>query len=146
MKLDTMALVRSFLLIVVLNLMWSLAGFAQISPGELAKPHSHLEGISNCTKCHILGEKVSNDKCLTCHTELKGRIASQKGYHSSAEVKGKQCASCHSDHHGLNFQIIRFDKTKFNHVLSGYKLQGAHSRKKCEDCHKAQFIKDPKIS
>ncbi|MBK7215367.1 MAG: cytochrome C [Bacteroidales bacterium] len=118
---------------------------SQISPGDLAKVHSHLEGMSNCTKCHILGEKVSNDKCLACHTELKSRISSNKGYHSSAEVKGKQCASCHSDHHGVNFQIIRFDKTKFNHALTGYKLIGAHSKKKCEDCHKPQYIKDAKI-
>lgn len=145
MKRSSIVLLRSFTGLVLLIILWSFAGYSQISPGELAKPHSHLEGISNCTKCHILGEKVSNEKCLACHTELKVRIGSQKGYHSSAEVKGKQCASCHSDHHGLNFQIIRFDKAKFNHSLSGYKLLGAHSKKKCEDCHKPQFIKDPKI-
>jgi len=118
---------------------------AQISPGELAKVHSHLEGISNCTKCHTLGDKVSNDKCLACHTEIKTRIDQKRGYHSSPQVKGKQCASCHNDHHGLTFQIIRFDKDKFIHDLAGYKLTGAHSRKKCEDCHKAAFISDVKI-
>ena len=120
-------------------------GYTQISPGELARAHTHLEGISNCTKCHILGQKVSNDKCLSCHDELKVRIASQKGYHSSVEVKGKQCASCHNDHHGINFQIIRFDKDKFNHILAGYKLTGAHSKKTCTDCHKDEFITDKKI-
>jgi len=124
---------------------FSLSAFAQISPGALSKVHSHLEGMSNCTKCHILGEKVSNAKCLACHTELKVRIDQKKGYHSSAEVSGKQCASCHNDHHGLNFQILKFDKDKFNHNLAGYKLTGAHAKKKCADCHKAEFISDKKI-
>jgi len=123
----------------------SLPSFAQISPGVLSRVHSHLEGMSNCTKCHILGEKVSNAKCLACHTEIKARVDQKKGYHSSAEVKSKECASCHNDHHGLTFQIIRFDKDKFNHNLSGYKLTGAHSKKKCEDCHKDAFISDAKI-
>ena len=99
---------------------------AQISPGVLSKVHSQLEGLSNCTKCHELGEKVSSAKCLACHTELKARIDQNKGYHVSAEVKGKQCANCHNDHHG-------------------FKLTGAHTKKKCEDCHKSAFIKDTKI-
>jgi len=118
---------------------------AQISPGDLVKAHSHLEGISNCTKCHVLGDKVSNEKCLACHTEIKVRIDKKKGYHSSPLLRGKQCASCHNDHHGLTFQIIRFDKEKFNHDLSGYKLTGAHSKKKCFDCHKSEFIADKKL-
>jgi nitrate/TMAO reductase-like tetraheme cytochrome c subunit len=117
----------------------------QISPGELAKVHSHLEGMSNCTQCHILGEKVSNKKCLDCHTELKARIDLQKGYHSSVEVRGKECVKCHSDHHGKNFQILRFDKGKFNHNLTGFNLLGAHAKKQCINCHKAEFIKDQKI-
>jgi nitrate/TMAO reductase-like tetraheme cytochrome c subunit len=132
-------------LCVLLLLLCGTALRAQISPGDLAKVHSHLEGMSNCTKCHILGEKVSNDKCLACHTELKSRIDQQKGYHSSAAIKGKQCASCHNDHHGVNFQIIRFEPEKFNHTLTGYTLSGAHSRKKCADCHKPGNIQDAKI-
>ncbi len=129
----------------MLALVFVVPVYAQISPGELAKVHSHLEGISNCTQCHTLGEKVSNDKCLACHTELKVRIDQKKGYHASYQVRGKQCAGCHNDHHGLTFQIVRFDKDKFNHDLAGYRLTGAHGRKKCDDCHKAEFIKDTKI-
>ncbi len=129
----------------VFAVVFGLPAYSQISPGELANVHSHLEGLSNCTKCHELGEKVSSAKCLACHTELKVRIDQNKGYHVSNEVKGKQCATCHNDHHGLTFKIVRFDKDKFNHNLSGYKLTGAHSRNKCEDCHKATFITDKKI-
>lgn len=136
---------RNRIILFVAAVLLSIHTYAQISPGALSKVHSHLEGISNCTKCHTLGDKVSNEKCLACHTEIKVRVDQNKGYHSSAQVKNKQCASCHNDHHGLTFQIIRFDKDKFNHILAGYKLTGAHAKKECADCHKAEFIADKKI-
>lgn len=125
---------------VILTFILGVAANAQISPGSLAAVHTQLEGMSNCTKCHELGDKVTNAKCLACHTELKARIDLNKGFHTTAEVKGKSCAVCHSDHHGLNFQILRFDKDKFNHNLTGFILTGAHAKKTCKDCHKAEFI------
>ncbi len=119
--------------------------YAQLSPGDLVQPHAHLEGLSNCTKCHILGEKVSNDKCLDCHKEIKLRIDKRKGYHSSTDVRGKDCYKCHSDHHGRKFEIIRFDQETFNHSLTGYKLEGAHARENCKNCHKPAFITDKTV-
>jgi hypothetical protein len=116
---------------------------AQISPGDLAQVHAHLEGMSNCTKCHTLGAKVSNDKCLACHKEIKVRIDQKKGYHSSPKVYGKTCTICHSDHHGRNYDILHFDKTKFDHNTAGYKLEGAHAKQACADCHKPANIADP---
>lgn len=118
---------------------------AQISPGELAEVHKHLEGMANCTQCHTLGDKVSNEKCLDCHKEINERINNKKGYHFSVEVREKQCVQCHNDHHGRNFEIIRFDKDKFDHKLTGFDLIGAHAKKKCEDCHKPDFITDEKV-
>lgn len=134
-----------FFLISLLSLGFNTHTFSQISPGELAKVHAHLEGMSNCTKCHTLGAKVSNEKCLACHTEIKERIDQQKGFHVSLEVKGKECASCHNDHHGKNFEIIRFDTTKFQHRITGLELEGAHSRQKCIACHTSKFISDKKL-
>jgi len=118
----------------------------QISPGDLAEPHAHLKGLSNCTKCHTLGEKVSNEKCLDCHLDIGIRISESRGYHSSAEVKGKSCTECHSDHHGRNFQMIRFDTDQFNHALTGYNLLGAHAKINCKTCHKVGNIIDPKVA
>jgi len=125
---------------ILILILLGACSIAQISPGELSSYHSHLEGISNCTKCHILGEQLSNDKCLDCHKELNERIAQNKGYHVSADVKGKQCATCHSDHHGRNFQIVRFDEKTFNHNLTGFTLIGAHTKKTCKDCHDVKHI------
>jgi nitrate/TMAO reductase-like tetraheme cytochrome c subunit len=133
---------------VILILMVTIFGYqasAQISPGDLSQVHSHLEGMSNCTQCHTLGDKVSDEKCLACHTEIKERVDLKKGYHASAGVTGKACVICHNDHHGRTFEIIRFEKEQFNHDLTGYKLLGAHGKKECKACHKSEFITDLKI-
>lgn len=132
---------HKFLLTVLLI---SLSGFiqAQISPGDLARAHEQLEGIHHCLDCHSAGDKVTNSKCLACHKEINQRIAANHGYHASIEVKGKQCVECHSDHHGKTFQIIKFDKEKFDHKLTGYELKGEHAKIECEECHKKENIKD----
>jgi len=134
------------LFILVILVVVKLQSFAQLSPGELAKAHAHLEGMSNCTQCHVLGEKVSNNKCLDCHSLLKKRIELGKGYHVSSDVKGKTCVECHNDHHGRNFEMIRFDKDTFKHDLTGYALVGAHQKLDCKACHQTQFISDKEIS
>lgn len=136
----------------VFRLVW-LVGFivcsefvlGQISPGKLSKAHSHLEGMSQCTQCHILGDKVSDQKCLDCHADLKRSIQANKGYHVSYEVKPKNCISCHSEHHGLKFEMIRFDQKTFNHRLTGYELEGAHKSKDCRDCHKPEYIQNTEL-
>lgn len=120
--------------------------YAQLSPGDLTKAHANLEGISNCTKCHQLGATVVDSKCLECHAPLRNQIKNGKGYHSSAQVKGKTCISCHSEHHGRNFKMIRFNTAVFNHNLTGYKLEGKHSTTDCRQCHKPENITDASIS
>jgi len=118
---------------------------AQISPGDLSEPHAHLKGLSNCTKCHTLGEKVSNEKCLDCHLEIGIRISENRGYHASGEIKGKKCVECHSDHHGSSFKMIRFDTDRFDHSKAGYNLLGSHANAKCSSCHKTENVADPKL-
>jgi len=130
---------NNFSYIIITFLLISNSIFAQLSPGDLSNAHKDLEGLSNCTKCHVLGEKVYNSKCLECHTEIKERIDADEGYHSSSEVKGKECYNCHSDHHGRNFELIRFDQKSFNHDLTGYQLTGKHDKLECSKCHNSQF-------
>lgn len=144
-----MRLFREIRAIIILStslmVMATTTSYGQISPGELSEAHSALEGMSNCTQCHILGSKVSDEKCLDCHKEIKARVDAGKGYHSSAGVKGKSCVTCHNDHHGRTFEIIRFEEEKFDHTQAGYKLEGAHAKKTCKDCHKSGYITDPEI-
>ncbi len=129
----------------ILVLVLSVNGFAQISPGELAKVHIHLEGMANCTQCHTLGAKVSNEKCLDCHKEIKKRIDESRGFHNSLKVKGKECIICHSDHYGRNYDIVHLQKEKFDHNDTGYRLEGKHAKKDCKDCHKSEHITDIQI-
>lgn len=119
--------------------------YAQLSPGKLSKAHAGLEGISNCTQCHTIGNKVVNQKCLTCHKDLGQQIARNKGFHVSALVKNKECVSCHNEHHGENFELIRLDKKTFNHNSTGYELKGAHKTKaqNCKECHQPAHMANP---
>jgi hypothetical protein len=118
---------------------------AQLSPGDLTSVHADLEGMFNCTQCHILGKKVSNDKCLECHKEINSLIREDAGYHASSEVKGKDCAQCHSEHHGRNFDMIHFDEDNFDHDLAGYKLTGQHQQIDCRKCHMPDLIADSEL-
>jgi nitrate/TMAO reductase-like tetraheme cytochrome c subunit len=128
----------------VLSIFFGTYANAQISPGELCKAHEHLEGASNCTQCHAFANKVTREKCLDCHKEIQANINANKGYHASSEVKGKNCAACHNDHHGKNFQVIKFNKKTFDHAKAGFVLKGKHAKQECKACHKPEFIKDPK--
>lgn len=133
-------------LLVVIILLSTVQSYAQLSPGKLSKGHAALEGLSNCTACHDLGAKISEKKCLDCHKPLKAQIQKNKGYHVSREIKGKDCITCHSEHHGLNFDMIRFDEKKFNHTLTGYELKGAHKKvDNCAKCHFDDHISDNNI-
>ena len=124
---------------------WIVSGFAQFSPGDLSEAHKELEGIKNCTQCHSIGAKIDENKCLNCHDKLKARIALKKGFHVSKQVKGKSCISCHSEHHGRKFDAIHLDEKKFNHNLTGYKLEGGHQKVDCRDCHKPEYVQDAKL-
>lgn len=132
----------------IFSLFFFLIGISvsgQISPGELSEPHAHLEGMSNCTQCHDLGEHVSDQKCLACHKELKVRIDQKKGFHSSSKVGKKNCITCHSEHLSRKYDIVHLDKDKFDHQDAGWPLEGKHKEKKCQDCHKTENITDPLI-
>jgi hypothetical protein len=114
----------------------------QISPGDLTSAHAKFEGMSNCTKCHVLGKQVVNSKCLDCHTEIRDLINSGRGYHSSGDVKGKNCFSCHNEHHGRDFRIINLNKDKFDHNNKTlFPLSGKHSKTDCFKCHQTRLIK-----
>lgn len=134
-----------FITAVILVLINTANSYAQLSPGDLTKAHANLEGLSNCTKCHVLGEKVTNEKCLDCHKEINSLIQKNIGYHASSEARNKNCSKCHSEHNGRDFQIIRFDENKFDHSTTGYVLKGKHSQIKCNECHQSKFIKDPDL-
>ncbi|MHB8852387.1 MAG: cytochrome C [Ignavibacteriaceae bacterium] len=132
--------IKNILYAFMILLSYSSKIHAQISPGNLTFAHAKLEGLSNCTKCHVMGKQLENSRCLSCHAEIKTMIDGNIGYHSSSDVKNKNCWDCHSEHHGRSFRIINFYPDKFDHNKAGFKLDGKHSQIKCEECHQTNFI------
>ncbi len=113
---------------------------AQLSPGDLSRPHADLEGIKHCTECHEVGKKVSAQKCLACHVLLRERIAEKAGLHSQPGYDN--CVTCHNEHHGRDFPLIHWKdgKENFDHSLTGFKLEGKHNGLKCAKCHQPEYI------
>lgn len=126
-------------------LMISAVSVAQISPGDLTNAHSKFEGMGNCTLCHELGNKVTNNKCLDCHNEIQSLITQNRGFHANSQVENQSCTKCHSEHHGRKFDMIRFDEQNFNHNRTGYALEGAHKSVDCKKCHAPENIKNAEI-
>lgn len=136
---------KFYLLIIFLISISFSSTQAQISPGDLTKAHAELEGMSNCTKCHVIGEQVYNSNCLNCHKEIASTLNLNRGYHSSKDVLKKDCWDCHSEHHGRNFRIVNFDPDKFDHSKTSFSLTGKHAEIECESCHQPKFIKDASL-
>lgn len=120
--------------------------FAQISPGPLARAHEQLEGLTKCLTCHEVGQKLSNGKCLKCHTTIAERVLQQRGYHATAMAKNsnRPCAACHSEHNGRAYALIVWEKgeVSFDHREAGYVLEGGHASVACRDCHQQKNIQE----
>ncbi len=132
-------------ILILLTAFCSLIGYGQISPGDLSASHAELEGMSNCTQCHEIGASVLSSKCLSCHTEIQNSIDIHKGFHAQQEVLDQDCVSCHSEHHGREFQMIRFDTINFDHSLMKFELLGKHQELDCKQCHQSDFIENPDL-
>src|SRR5271165_6270621 len=113
---------------------------AQVSPGPLSKAHASLEGASQCASCHAFGTVTPTFKCLDCHKEVAQDLSAQHGYHFQMQMRnpnGKDCVRCHLEHNGESFNLIQWPTSlqKFDHNLTGYKLEGKHSSATCLQCH-----------
>ncbi len=122
--------------------LFQLAACSEFSPGKLTESHASLEGTDNCVKCHSLGEPMGDAKCLGCHELIANLVKASRGYHSSATAKGTRCFKCHNEHHGREFQIVRFNPEGFDHRLAKYPLKGRHRQLGCADCHKPKLIRN----
>ena len=80
--------------------------------------------------------------CSSCHSQAELTFVEYRGLQST-------CASCHEDEspHGLQFEgtscatchdDISFRLSDFDHDLSGWPLEGAHTQVSCASCHKEQ--------
>ena len=124
--------------VLALSILGGRSAHAQISPGELSRAHQKLEGISGCTSCHAMGHAITADNCYSCHQELASRVKAGRGLH--ATFSGKACVDCHKEHHGRDFDLVRMERSSFDHRATGFVLEGRHAGLKCEQCHRAEKI------
>jgi len=117
---------------------------AQLSPGELSRPHAHLEGITACANCHQLGRREVGARCLDCHVEIKAMRDGGPGLHSGEDYG--ECVDCHNEHHGRDFELVYWPdgRLNFKHDVLGYELTGAHRELECRRCHNVRNVVDPK--
>lgn len=132
--------------VVVCGVLWlglPAGAFAQLSPGDLSRAHTDLEGLRNCKKCHDLGDRQVQDKCLACHAEIRSQRIEAKGLHARPEFA--TCVDCHVEHNGRDYELVRWEggRERFNHDRTGYHLEGKHAGLDCAKCHNPANITDP---
>ena len=90
--------------------------------------------VIECTSCHKKNKKYREVKsqCKSCH-------AKESPHKKARAKKGlfEQCQKCH--------RATSWNKIKFNHNKTKYKLTGAHKTALCQSCHINQkYTKTPK--
>jgi hypothetical protein len=132
------------LLALLAGLVLAQSAFAQISPGPLSVAHEELEGVTNCLKCHGLGEKVVDPHCLDCHGEIARLRSDGRGFH--ARGADGACADCHLEHGGRDFRLVDWGSEgpkAFDHSQAGWPLTGRHAELECAKCHADSLRKSP---
>jgi len=117
------------------------------SPGPLAQSHADLEGLANCTKCHVAGGKLSNDTCLACHKTTRQEVKKHRGLHGRLPPAELTCNKCHPEHLGRDADLLWGPKGQkgFDHAKTRWPLKGEHAKVKCADCHNDRLIRDPDV-
>ena len=121
---------------------------AQISPGPLSRPHSRLEGATNCSQCHGGRKEPTTQRCLACHREIAWLKEQGRGFHARIDARGA-CSSCHPDHAGRDFELVQWPggaPERFDHTRgAGYALEQSHAAAKCTACHTTRLQRSPAV-
>ncbi|MBI5507694.1 MAG: hypothetical protein HY903_02960 [Deltaproteobacteria bacterium] len=115
------------------------ADFFRVAPGPLSAAHERWDNSDGCSKCHKLGEGVTNLLCLDCHDHepLKAAIFRNEGLHARFK---DPCIRCHPEHKGRSAAIDKWDllggRSSFDHAKTGFALTFKHAKVPCTACHK----------
>jgi len=107
-----------------------------LMPGKVTRPHEKQE--QDCANCHDRSNvRTQSSLCLDCHKEIAADVREHKGYHGRMANAGTgECRACHTEHKGRAADIVQLSRAQFDHHVTDFALEGAHSALACESCHK----------
>jgi hypothetical protein len=114
-----------------------------LMPGKVSQPHAKYE--ETCALCHDRGDRSRQTAlCLDCHKETASDITKKTGLHGRMKnIATAQCKACHREHLGRAADIVKFDRTVFDHAGTDFDLEGAHRGLACVSCHqKGKKLRD----
>src|ERR1700722_1808357 len=108
-----------------------------LMPGPVTR--AHIKQEQTCANCHDRSNsRTQTSLCLDCHKEIAANLAEHHGYHGRMPNAGVgECRACHTEHKGRETDIVQFSRAQFDHRLTDFALEGAHSALACKSCHKA---------
>lgn len=113
----------------------------------LTGTHRDLIGQQFCVRCHDETQHPSATLCLDCHKEIAATLDRETGYHHQVvRVQERACDSCHKEHRGAAKRTTAWPAEgmeAFDHVPTGYSLEGAHAQLKCRQCHDPKNVPTP---
>lgn len=108
-----------------------------LMPGEVTRAHEKQE--QNCANCHDRSNvRTQSSLCLACHKQIASDVRDHLGFHGRMGNSGVgECRACHTEHKGRAADIVQLNAARFDHHLTDFALEGAHSALECAGCHKA---------
>src|SRR5579859_7005854 len=109
-----------------------------LMPGKVTRVH--LKQEENCANCHDRSNhRTQSTLCLECHKEIAADLNERHGYHGRMSNAGTgECKACHTEHRGREADIVQLSRAQFDHHLTDFPLEGAHTGLDCGACHKAR--------
>ncbi len=107
-----------------------------LMPGQVTRAHEKQE--QNCTNCHDRSNvRTQSSLCLDCHKDVAADVRDHRGFHGRMANSGAgECRACHTEHKGRAADIVQLNPARFDHHLTDFALEGAHSALECDGCHK----------
>jgi hypothetical protein len=107
-----------------------------LMPGKVSK--AHIKQEESCGNCHDRSNRVTQSSlCLDCHKDIAEDVHNRRNFHGRMPNAGTgECRACHSEHKGREADILQLDPAQFDHALTAFALEGAHSHLDCTACHK----------
>jgi len=107
-----------------------------LMPGKVIRAHEKWE--KTCSQCHDRSDvHRQTSLCVDCHKGIGADVRAHKGYHGRMANAGvSECRACHTEHKGRDADIVHLSRAQFDHHLTDFPLDGAHSALDCNRCHK----------